>query len=337
VEQTAERAIVDDAPNDPRCASDPYVLRAKPRSILCLPIRRQAELVAMLYLENNLVAQAFTPERLVALELLAAQAAISLENALLLDKERRSREAAEASREAAEVAERRLAFLAHELKSPITTIGLKLSALARKSTRAKEVDASSFASALAMINRQFERLTVLVDSLLDLSRIQRGRLVLSKERIDLAALAKEVTERMAETALLAKCALRLEANQPVWGDWDRLRLEQVVTNLLSNAFKYAAGTPVQIVVDSDGINARLSVSDRGIGIPEADRQRIFEPFERATGLQQKPGLGLGLYLVQEIVRAHGGRVDVHSDAGRGSTFVVHLPIQAGCTVVAESA
>ncbi|XYI02261.1 AAA family ATPase [Sorangium sp. So ce1128] len=323
VRLTRERVILDDAAAKAgRFSGDEYIVRNKPRSVLCVPVLRQAEVTALLYLENNLTTHAFTPERLLALELLATQAAISLENALLLAREREARAAAEA-------AERRTAFLAHELKTPLTGLHLKLDALTRSIKHQETVSSSWLSPSLMSFKRQLGRLSLLIDSLLDLSRVQMGRLVLTREPVDLTALVRDVAGRLSEQAELAGCELHVQATGAIWGQWDRLRLEQVATNLLTNALKYGGGKPVRIVADADGAAARLSVLDQGIGIPEPDQQRVFEAFERATGLYQAQSLGLGLYLVRELVRAHGGRVHLHSRPGSGTTFVVELPIEPG--------
>ncbi|XYI02330.1 AAA family ATPase [Sorangium sp. So ce1128] len=323
VRLTKERVILDDAAAKAgRFSGDEYIMRKKPRSVLCIPIVRQAQVISLLYLENNLTTHAFTPERLLALELLATQTAISLENALLLAREREARAAAEA-------AERRTAFLAHELKTPLTGLHLKLDALTRSIKHQELVSSSWLSSSLTSFKRQLGRLSLLIDSLLDLSRVQMGRLVLTREPVNLAALVQDAAGRLSEQADLAGCALHVQATRAVWGQWDRLRLDQVATNLLTNALKYGAGKPVRIVAGADGVGARLSVSDQGIGISESDQRRVFEAFERATGLHQAQSLGLGLYLVREIVRAHGGHVHLYSRPGSGTTFVVELPIEPG--------
>jgi signal transduction histidine kinase len=176
------------------------------------------------------------------------------------------------------------------------------------------------------LKRLIDRLTVLIDSLLDLSRMQRGQLLLAREPIDLVAVTQDVAARLGEQVHLAAYPVSVEAAGPVVGRWDRLRLEQVVTNLLTNAFKYGAGKPVRVVVTGTAHLARLSVIDQGIGISLADQRRIFEPFERATTLASGNSLGLGLYLVRQIVQAHSGRIQVDSQPGAGATFTVELPL-----------
>jgi len=169
------------------------------------------------------------------------------------------------------------------------------------------------------------RLTSLVDSLLDVSRIATGRLELKLEECDLAEIAREIVERTAEEARRTGSELRLRAPSPATGLWDRLRLEQVFSNLLSNAIKYGAGKPIELGVEAKEERARLSVQDHGIGISPADVERIFGRFERAVPARHYGGLGLGLYITQQIVAEHGGTVRVTSEPGGGSLFTIDLP------------
>jgi predicted ATPase/signal transduction histidine kinase len=314
-----ETVLLADASARGPFADDEYLARDWAKSILCLPILRQAQPIGVLYLENDLVTDAFTADRLAVLELLAAQVAISLENALLLAKEKEARAAAEA-------AERRSAFLAHELKTPLATARMRMSALTMMASQQVMIPTASLSPTLVALDRQFSRLGALVESLLESARVQTGQLALAREELDLVAVVRDVLDLVAEQAESAGCLLQVEAPGPVRGNWDRLRLEQVATNLLTNAFKYGAGKPVRVTVRRVGTLARLSVSDQGIGIPPADQAHIFEPFGRATSLHRQQSLGLGLYLVREIVRAHGGRVDLSSEPGAGTTFTVELPV-----------
>jgi predicted ATPase/signal transduction histidine kinase len=324
---TKERVILGDATVDAgRFSSDPYVRAKGPKSVLCLPILKQDKVIGLLYLENDLVTRAFTRERLAALDILASQAAISIENALLLAREQRARVAEEQARSAAEAAERRSAFLVHELRTPLTTLRLKLDALARSVKRELPVGAALEAP-FASMRRPIDRLTMMVDKLLDASRLRLGNLAPKRESVELISLVQGVMEMLGEQAEVAGCTFEIEAKEPVTGHWDRMSVEQVVTNLLINALKYGPHQPVRVVVDSDAKSARLAVTDRGIGIPEADQPRIFEPFERATDLHENQSLGMGLYIVREIVRAHGGEIRVHSQPGSGATFVVDLPLE----------
>lgn len=216
-----------------------------------------------------------------------------------------------------------LAIASHELRTPLTSLSLKLQGLARNLQKDPAV-AAAVLPALEVALRQTRRLDELVDELLDVSRITQGRLDMRIEDVDLSAVVEDVVERYRETAARAGCEVRL-ATDVVVGRWDRARLEQVFVNLLSNALKYGAGTPIDVRVRREGALATLSVQDRGIGIPAEDQTRIFERFERAAPVQHFSGFGLGLWIVRCIVEALGGTLAVESAPGEGSTFTVKLP------------
>ena len=144
--------------------------------------------------------------------------------------------------------------------------------------------------------------------------------------MDLAALTRDTVGRMSEALARAGSEVKLLADATVPGKWDRVRLEQVVGNLLSNAAKYGRGQPVEVRVEQglDG-RARLVVKDHGIGIAPEDQARIFERFERAVSVRHYGGFGIGLWIVREIVQALGGTIEVESALGKGATFTVTLP------------
>jgi anti-sigma regulatory factor (Ser/Thr protein kinase) len=178
---------------------------------------------------------------------------------------------------------------------------------------------------LAAAERQTRRIAKLVASLLDVSRITAGRLDLEVEEVDLATVVQEVLSRHEEELQAAGCALTVRCAGPAVGTWDRLRLDQVVTNLVSNAVKYGAGRPVEVLVRADDHTATLMVRDHGIGIPPEHQKRIFDRFERVVSGRHYGGFGLGLWIVRQIVEAFGGSIDVASQPGEGSTFTVQFP------------
>ena len=502
VHRTGERVILDATAGAGRFSADDYLAQRRPRSVLGLPVVQQRAVVGVLYLENDLVSGAFTPERLIALELLATQAAISVENAALLAKE-------QAAREAAEEAKRRAAFLAeagallsesldldetlgrvarlcvqslaqwcvidllsgweirriggahadpakepllralqrrhpprwdsahpsaavlrtgepvlspeltdddlrrstdddeharlvrelgtrtmlavplvargstlgaitlcsaapgrrygradldlarelarraatavdnarlyreardairlrdeflsvasHELYTPITSLMLSLEAMRPSRGAARVLDSVAMNRLLELVSRQGRRLIRLVGDLLDVSRIETGRLALETTEVELGSLVRDVVERLEPDLARVGCSVAVRASAPVTGEWDGSRLDQVVTNLLSNALKFAPGKPIEIAVAAEHGVARLEVSDRGIGIAAARQGRIFDRFERAAPPENYGGLGLGLYISRWIVEAHGGSIRVESAPDAGARFTVELP------------
>jgi signal transduction histidine kinase len=180
---------------------------------------------------------------------------------------------------------------------------------------------------LEAASRQVDRLGRLVSELMDVSRLSAGRLHLDLDRVELAAIVRDAITRHKEDAARAGSEIRLIADAPVVGTWDRMRLEQVITNLLVNAFKFGAGKPVELAVERHDGAAVLVVRDQGIGIGQEDIDRIFQRFERAASARTYAGMGLGLYITRQIVEAHGGTIRVESRPGTGSTFTVELPCE----------
>jgi PAS domain S-box-containing protein len=214
-----------------------------------------------------------------------------------------------------------ISVAAHELRTPLTALHLKLQGLERKMRGSDRKEAAQVTAAV----RQTDRLARLIDRLLDVSRISQGRLEMAQEEFDLAALVRQVADDFREPAEQAQAPLQLEVPEALEGCWDRLRLEQVLVNVLSNAVKYGGGQPIQVKLSGDDERVRFEVADRGIGISPEDIGRIFGRFERATSLRHYGGMGLGLYISHHIVEGHGGTISVTSEPGKGSSFVVELP------------
>jgi PAS domain S-box-containing protein len=225
-----------------------------------------------------------------------------------------------------------LSIASHELRTPLTALRLQLDSVARSiERRAPEHLASGrLAASTGDARSQVARLTTLVERLLDISRFAEGRLQLDHEELDLVALVRGVVEIMREPARVAGCELSFTAPASLRGIWDRVRLEQLVTNLVGNATKFGARRPVDVALFGDGGErgeaARLTVTDRGIGIDAQSQRRIFGRFERGVSARNFGGLGLGLWVAKQIVDAHDGTISVQSTPGEGATFTVILPV-----------
>ena len=228
-------------------------------------------------------------------------------------------------REAVRVRDEFFSFASHELKDPLASLLLSIEVLDRMAGRQESVPAHVIRERLEVSKRQAERLARMIENLLDVSRIAGGRLRMDLEALDLRELVFEVVGRFGELAREAGVALVVEGEGPIIGYFDRVQLDHVIGNLLSNALKYGDGRPITVRIAGGPEVVTLEVEDHGVGIAEADHGRVFERFERASGEHRHRSLGLGLYIVRSIVEAHGGSVGLRSAPGRGSTFVVDLP------------
>ncbi|SET47585.1 hybrid sensor histidine kinase/response regulator [Stigmatella erecta] len=219
-----------------------------------------------------------------------------------------------------------LSVAAHELRTPLTALRLNLERARLLTTRSAPKE--NLDKGLSAALRQLSRLQQLLDTLLDVSRVANRRLKLEVGTVDLVDAAREIAQRFEPAARAGGVDLQLQLpDTPVVLFGDRLRLEQVLNNLLANALKYGDGKPVRLCVEERDDMAALRVSDNGIGIAPEDQSRIFERFERATNTEQSGSLGLGLYIAKEIVSAHGGSITVDSQPGQGATFQVLLPLR----------
>jgi signal transduction histidine kinase len=280
-------------------------------SSMILPLRANERLLGSMTLVCSPGGRRYDERDLALGEELARRAAVALDNARLY------REA----REAIRVRDDFLSIASHELNTPIAALQLSVEGL----DQAQSVPPAVAERLVRLITRQSRRLGTLVRELLSVAELQAGRLRMERTPVDLSRVVREIAEELGPELARARCGLTVEAPAPVEGQWDRTRLDQVVNNLLSNAMKYGAGHPIRITVDTSPGIARLVVEDQGIGIDPERLRHVFGRFERAVPASNYGGLGLGLYVVREIVGALGGTVSVKSVIGAGSSFTVELP------------
>lgn len=292
------------------------------RSGLCAPILMSGRTAAVIYATHGQVSGLFgEPEKRVA-QFITTLAGAALENTEgFRQVQKLSEERARLHRQAQEAIHARDEFLAiasHELRTPITALRLQLEMIRRLPARA-------LGRHLEIAEKQAQKLTALVGSLLEVSRISSADTPLERTRVRLGEVVREVVGLYRAEADRAGSQIVVRDDPRAEGNWDRARIQQVVVNLLSNAIKYGPGQPIEIQVEQTPSGARLSVKDRGIGIRPEDVARIFDRFERAVSMRHYGGLGLGLFIARRIVEAHGGTVRVESEPGRGSTFTIDLP------------
>lgn len=298
-----------------------------PRSIIAVPLLVQGRVIGVLSLASMAPDPRLTEGELGMAEELARRLGAAFDNARLY------REAQQAVR----LREEFLSIASHELNTPLTSIVLRLQSLARTIAPAGPGEPPSRqARDVEGLARQVKRLSALVNELLDVSRITSGRLRLAPEPVDLTALVRDVAARFEPEAGRAGSRLELAVADDVAGEWDRLRLEQIVSNLLSNACKYGEGRPIRIELRADGQGVALVVRDHGIGIDPVALERIFQRFERAVSERHFGGLGLGLYVTRQIVDAMGGTIVAGNAPGGGAVFTVTLPSHVPAAEVART-
>ena len=249
-------------------------------------------------------------------EELARRAAVAIDNARLF----------KGAQDAIRARDEFLTVASHELNTPITSLLLLAQTL--RDTR-HQMTEPAVERSLEVMAVQTRRLGTLVQELLDVTRVQAGAIRIRREPVDLVWLLREVAERFIEEGRPAQRTIELQLPARLEGQWDRDCLDQIASNLLSNAFKFGGGKAVVIALEElepgpDG-RVRFQVRDQGIGVPPDRLTDIFDPFARAVSASHYGGLGLGLYIVKSLVRALQGKVSVESTLGQGSTFTVELP------------
>lgn len=310
----------DDIKKDPRYGhNDPY--HGMPEghlpvtSYLAVPVKsRTGEVIGGLFLgHKDFGVFSERDEKIVAG--LASQIAIAMDNARLFQK----------VNESVRLRDEFLSISSHELKTPLTSLKMQLQLFGHILKMDQgPVPEERVKKIVEVSERQVNRLNSLVEDLLDVSRIASGKLSLTFEPVDLAALIHEVVDRYLPLIRQTRCMIDVHAPPTLMLVIDRIRIEQVLINLISNAMKYAPESEITIRLEEVAGMVELSVKDNGPGIPKQHQERIFSRFERVSAREGK-GLGLGLYIVHQIVEAHDGTITLNSDVGKGAEFLIRIP------------
>lgn len=220
-----------------------------------------------------------------------------------------------------------LSIAAHELRNPMHSLLLQVSAAVQI---ARQQSAQPLVRRLERVQHIVDRYVKRASLLLDVGRMNATKLPPHVESVDFAEVVREVVESYGPEAAFNRSSLKATLPQTLRGRWERLALEQIVSNLISNAIKFGAGGPIEVTLESQpDTNVKFEVRDRGIGIADADQERIFGRFERLSTQPGHPaGAGVGLWLVRGLVESHGGNISVSSTSGQGATFTVVLPLDA---------
>jgi signal transduction histidine kinase/PAS domain-containing protein len=286
-------------------------------SVIIVPIQGRQETLGVLTLVLSGKTGHYDDFDLKTAEELGRRAGQAIENARLYDQ----------AQKAVRSRDSLISVSAHELLTPISGSKLQMQLMKKRLDQGIEITPETLRKMVNQTERQLDRLHRLVNEMLDLSRINLGKLVIEKSKTDLSHLVKDLVERMVGQLQAAGCAVSTEIEPGIVAEVDSYRIEQVLTNLLSNAIRYARGTPVRVRLSSEKEDrVCLEVQDHGIGIRKEDQERIFQRFERAASIDEGSGLGLGLFVVKQIVEGHRGTITLESELGKGSTFRVWLPL-----------
>jgi signal transduction histidine kinase len=220
-----------------------------------------------------------------------------------------------------------IAIAAHELRNPMTPIVGQVQLLLSRARR--EQVSQQLLQGLEMLETAVDHYVQRATTLLEITRLNADQIRLQPSTFDLCELVLDCTHKYEQLATRAGSTLHCDLSAAVVGTWDRLATEQILDNLVSNAIRYGDGKPVTIELESDPGWVRVRVIDRGIGVPPADRERIFQRFQQASGMARSGGFGIGLWVASNLARAQGGELAVESETGAGSTFMVRLPRDVG--------
>ena len=286
------------------------------RSLLIVPLIARERPFGAITIAASAARPRYGLEDLTLIQELGRRAAMAMDNARLYAE----------ARQAVRLREEFLSVASHELRAPVSTLLLQVDSQLFALQQGAESSSSDHERRLRRTRHHVLRLSRLINQLLDVSRLSAGRdLELQREQVNLAEVVQDLLMDFEQNIAESGCDLTTKFCRDAVGLWDRARIEQVVTNLITNALKYGAGKPITVTVDGSDEDVRMRVSDQGVGIAPSDVPRLFNRFERAESGRGFKGMGLGLWIVRQIATAHGGTIELESELGAGSTFTLNLP------------
>lgn len=283
-----------------------------------VPLKSRGQIIGVLTLASMDKDFFYTEEDAIFIEEIADRAGTSVDKARLYSE----------AQEALKTRDEFLLIASHELKTPLTSILLNLQGILKKisntQTHTKEI--KEVIKMLETSKQQSFRMSRLINDLLNVSVASTGRLKVEKERFDMNQLIEESIAQYLPQLKSHNIKIDYISEGKLIGRWDRIRMEQVIVNFISNAIKYGRGNPIKISLVEKNKQAIITIEDQGIGIADGDKEMIFDQFKRAVSPKEYKGLGVGLYICRQIVDAHKGTIDLVSEPDRGSKFIITLPL-----------
>jgi signal transduction histidine kinase/response regulator of citrate/malate metabolism len=286
------------------------------KSVMIVPLKGQNKTLGAITFVASHENKSFIKEDLIFAQELAARASTAIDNAILYQK----------SLEGIRIRDEFLNIAAHELRTPLTSLQLQMQLLLSHITKATTIKSSILQKSLLAGEQQTKRLGNLINNLLDVSRMSNKKIELEKDIVDLSELLKDVISRFDSSLKHSGTKMTFRNSVNIKGKWDKFRLDQVMTNLISNAIKYGEGKPIKITIKTNKNKAVISIKDNGMGMNSEDKKKIFNRFVRTEAAKKYGGLGLGLYISKQIVEAHEGTISVNSSLNKGSEFIIKLPL-----------
>lgn len=287
------------------------------KSYMAIPMIVRGEALGGLIVASSKEGRHYTQSDLELMDEIGRSCAMAIDNTMLY-------------RDAQESIQNREDFISvasHELRTPLTSLQMRVDLLARIMTKSElsEELGAKVKPIISEIQPDIRKFSKLIETLLDISKLRANKLHLNLQQMNISKVVQEEVNRLKQEFDLQQSPLNIYIQEDLFGMCDPIRLQQVVSNLLANALKFGNKKPVEFEMIGHTDRISITVRDYGMGVSSEDKTRIFKPFERAVSDKNFGGLGLGLYISQQIIEGHGGTILVESTLGVGSSFIVELP------------